>query len=77
MSRIPNPEPDGRVCLNCRFKMPLIGGIRGWLCREPLAGKRGILLIPSGFYSSEHFEPRRETPPQSLMMADDQVSRRS
>lgn len=56
MSRKPNPTPDERVCFNCRFKMRVIGGVRGWLCRKPPCGKRGIFLIPSRRFTCENFE---------------------
>ena len=74
MSHKPNPRPDERVCFNCHFQMPVIGGMRGWLCRKPPPGKRGVFLIPSRFYTCDRFEPRPETPPQSLTATDEQAS---
>jgi hypothetical protein len=52
------PDPQERVCLNCRFLLWMVGIGQGVRCRHPANEQDGKLFrIPSRHYSCEHFEP--------------------
>jgi hypothetical protein len=56
------PDPQQRVCLNCRFLLWMVGIGQGVQCVHPANETDGKFLnIPYRSYSCEHFSKKRSS----------------